>query len=209
VIEAGAECAVVGFTMLALQFVVAARFSWIEGPFGLDVLVRFHRAMAVLALILFCVHPLLMAAGNGSGLLTRWRVHWYLWAGRSALLVLLLHVCWSLFRRMLPLAYEVWRQWHNVAALAVLGLGFRAPEMFMSPRSVAKPSAFVRRFRPLVQSGSLAMAIDSRLLLGCGGPTPPQGSGTGFIAGKVSRRSTPRQGSTKPMRITGSGKTTD
>jgi predicted ferric reductase len=123
-VEIGANCAVVGFTLLALQFVLAARLSWVEGPFGLDVLMRFHRAMALVAIILLCAHPLLVAAGTGWGLLTRWRVPWYLWVGRFALLVLLLHVGSSLLRRLLPFAYEVWRRWHNIGAFAVLGLGF-------------------------------------------------------------------------------------
>lgn len=123
-VEAGADCAIVGFTLLALQFVLAARLSWVEGPFGLDVLVRFHRAMALVAVALLGAHPLLMAAGSGWGLLTRWRVHWYLWVGRVGLLMLLLHVGSGLLRSMLPWAHEVWRQWHNALAFTLLGLGF-------------------------------------------------------------------------------------
>jgi predicted ferric reductase len=123
-VEIGADCAVVGFTLLALQFVLAARLAWVEGPFGLDVLIRFHRAMALVLIVLLCAHPLLVAMGNGWGLLTRWRAPWYLWAGRLGLLMLLLHVGSSLLRRSLPFAYEVWRRWHNIAAFAVLGLGF-------------------------------------------------------------------------------------
>jgi predicted ferric reductase len=123
-VEAGVDSAIVGFTLLALQFVLAARLSWIEGPFGLDVLMQFHRAMALVAVTLLCVHPLLVAAESGWWLLTRWRAPWYLWAGRLGLLVLLLHVGSSLVRRLLPVAYETWRRWHNALAFAVLGLGF-------------------------------------------------------------------------------------
>jgi predicted ferric reductase len=123
-VEIGADCAIVGFTLVALQFVLAARLSWVEAPFGLDVLMRFHRAMALVAIVLLCTHPLLVPAGNGWGLLTRWRVPWYLWVGRLGLLVLLLHVGSSLLRRSLPFTYEVWRRWHNIAAFTVLGLGF-------------------------------------------------------------------------------------
>jgi predicted ferric reductase len=123
-VEAGVASAIVGFTLLALQFVLAARLSWVEGPFGLDVLLRFHRAMALVAVVALCAHPLLVAAGNGWGLLTRWRAHWYLWAGRLGLLTLLLHVCASLLRRKLPITYEAWRRWHTAGAFAVLGAGF-------------------------------------------------------------------------------------
>jgi predicted ferric reductase len=123
-VEVGVASAIVGFTLLALQFALAARLSWVEGPFGLDVLMRFHRAMALVAVALVCAHPLLVATGKGWGLLTRWRVHWYLWAGRLGFLVLLLHVGSSLLRRTLPFARETWLQWHNALAFTILGLGF-------------------------------------------------------------------------------------
>jgi predicted ferric reductase len=123
--EAGVDCAVVGFTILALQFVITARLRWIEAPFGLDLLLMFHRAMALLATALLCVHPLLVASAHGAwSLLTRLRVHWYIWAGRVALSLLLLHVTVSLLRRVLGLSYERWRRLHNLFALTILSLGF-------------------------------------------------------------------------------------
>src|SRR5258706_10968368 len=45
--EMGVNCAVVAFTILALQFVISARLRWVEAPFGLDLVLRFHRAMAM------------------------------------------------------------------------------------------------------------------------------------------------------------------
>ena len=38
----GTNLALVGFTILALQFVVSARIKWIERPFGLNVLFQFR-----------------------------------------------------------------------------------------------------------------------------------------------------------------------
>src|SRR2546430_14018532 len=74
--EAGVDCAVVGFTILALQFVITARLRWIEAPFGLDLLLMFHRAMALLATALLFVHPSLVASSHAAwSLLTRLRVH--------------------------------------------------------------------------------------------------------------------------------------
>jgi predicted ferric reductase len=123
--EAGVDAAVIGFTLLALQFIVAARLRWVEAPFGLDVLMRFHRTMALVAVGLLCAHPLLVAGGGGGwGLLTHWRVPWYLWAGRLGLAVLLLHVAGAVLRPRLPMGYDAWRRWHNVGALTLLGLGF-------------------------------------------------------------------------------------
>jgi predicted ferric reductase len=122
--EVGVDCAVVGFTILALQFVLMARLRWIEAPFGLDVLLAFHRAMALLALALLCTHPLLIASSEGWSLLTRLNARWYIWAGRAALALLLLQVAVSLGRRAIRLPYERWRRLHNVFALTILSLGF-------------------------------------------------------------------------------------
>jgi predicted ferric reductase len=122
--EIGVDGAVVAFTILALQFVVSARLRWIEAPFGLDVLLRFHRTMAFVAMGLLCLHPLLVASDEGWALLTRWQVRWPVWAGRLALLLLLAHVAVAMFRGTLRLRYETWRRLHNTAAFLLLGLAF-------------------------------------------------------------------------------------
>src|SRR5258708_31941857 len=45
--EFAVNCALMGFTLLAMQFVLTARFPWLEAPFGLDVVLRVHCAMAL------------------------------------------------------------------------------------------------------------------------------------------------------------------
>jgi predicted ferric reductase len=122
--EMGVDCAVVAFTILALQFVVAARLPWIEAPFGLDAVLRFHRTMAFVAVGLLCLHPLLVASAEGWALLTRWQARWPLWAGRLALLLLFAHAAATIFRRALRLRYETWRRLHNAVAFLLLGLAF-------------------------------------------------------------------------------------
>jgi predicted ferric reductase len=122
--ELGVDCAIVAFTILALEFVLSARLRWIEAPFGLDVLLRFHRTMALVAMGLLCLHPLLIASDEGLALLTRWQVPWPLWAGRLALLLLFAHAAAAIFRRMLRLRYETWRRLHNAVAFLLLGLAF-------------------------------------------------------------------------------------
>ncbi|HEY3155849.1 MAG TPA: ferredoxin reductase family protein [Candidatus Eisenbacteria bacterium] len=122
--EVGVDCALVGLTILALQFAITARLSWVEAPFGLDVLLVFHRAMALVATALLCVHPLLVAREEGWSLLAGLHVHWYIWVGRLALALLLLQVIVSLSRRIIRLPYDQWRRLHNPIALAILALGF-------------------------------------------------------------------------------------
>jgi predicted ferric reductase len=118
--EVGVDVALVGFTLLSLQFVLAGRFALIEGPFGLDRLMRFHRVMGTAVAVLLLAHPLLLIPKFGPFLLTRFRVHWYLWAGRFGAIILLLHVLTALLRRVLPFRYETWRRLHTVAALLLL-----------------------------------------------------------------------------------------
>lgn len=120
--QLGIDSALVGFKLLSLQFVLTARFTWIE--FGLDVILRFHRVMALVAVILLCAHPVFLAGAEGWTLLIRLKMHWYLWAGRIALALLLAHVATALFRGAMRLPYEHWRGAHNLLAVTILALGF-------------------------------------------------------------------------------------
>jgi predicted ferric reductase len=122
--EMGVNCAVVAFTILALQFVISARLGWVEAPFGLDVVLRFHRAMAMVAMGLLCIHPLLGALDEGWGLLTNWGASWPIWAGRLALLFLCALVTVAICRRVMRMRYETWRHLHSLVAFLLLGLAF-------------------------------------------------------------------------------------
>jgi predicted ferric reductase len=122
--EFAVNCALVGFTLLSMQFILTARFSWLEAPFGLDVVLRFHRAMALLIVTLLCAHPLLLAATQGWTLLTRFKAHWPLWAGRIALILLATLVIVALMRSAWRLSYERWRVAHNAVAVTILALGY-------------------------------------------------------------------------------------
>lgn len=62
--ELGRSFALLGFAILAMQFVLSARLKWIERPFGLDMLFRFHKAMGVFAASLLVIHPILLILGK-------------------------------------------------------------------------------------------------------------------------------------------------
>jgi predicted ferric reductase len=115
----------VGYTILAFQFVLAARLKWIERPFGLDMVFAFHKAMAVFAGILLVAHPLLMAWGKHRlSLLYRLDAPWSIHVGRIALLSLVTVIFLSIYRKAIRLEYERWQVWHNVLVVSVLVLGF-------------------------------------------------------------------------------------
>lgn len=121
----GKNLALVGFTILAMQFVLSARLKWIERPFGLNVLFQFHKAMAILASLLLVSHPVLLAIGGHDwSVIFGPQVMWHIWLGRVALLIMLVHVLLASLRVIIKLNYETWRFVHNLGALLVLPLGF-------------------------------------------------------------------------------------
>lgn len=56
--EPGKSFALLGFMILSLQVLPAARIKWIERRFGLDILLRYHKHMGVFAACLLIAHPL-------------------------------------------------------------------------------------------------------------------------------------------------------
>ncbi|HIE26513.1 TPA: hypothetical protein EYP66_04435 [Candidatus Poribacteria bacterium] len=120
--ELSRSFALLAFSILSLQFVVSARFKWIERPFGLDMIFRFHKAMGVFAAALLIVHPILFAAGKDwSLLLSNSR---YILLAKIGLLILLILASISIFRLVIKFEYEKWRSFHNIIAAPVLLIGF-------------------------------------------------------------------------------------
>jgi predicted ferric reductase len=118
--ELGKNFALVGLTIITLQFVLASRLPWIAHFYGLDMVLRFHKGMAVIAVLLLIFHPFLIAAGKSNWrLLYEIAVPWPIWLGRIALLILLVQAVTSLFQRLL-LPFEKWRALHNQAVLILL-----------------------------------------------------------------------------------------
>ncbi len=120
--ELGKSCALAAVVVLALQFPLAARLRGISRHFGLDMVLRFHRSLAVFGSLLLALHPALLAIGGGGrALLVSPTMPWYIWLGRAALLLVLVQSATSLFRRRLGLNFERWRALHNQATV-ILGL---------------------------------------------------------------------------------------
>jgi predicted ferric reductase len=121
----GKNFALTAFAIVAMQFVLAARFRWLEQPFGFDILFRFHKAMAVVAFALILGHPLLLAMGEaGWRVILDPKISWHIWLGRIALILLWVHVWLAIFRFVLRIEYQAWRVAHNVSALLVFPFAF-------------------------------------------------------------------------------------
>ncbi|MDR4508666.1 MAG: ferredoxin reductase family protein [Candidatus Brocadiaceae bacterium] len=123
--EIGRNFALIGFTILLLQILLAGRFQWITKPFGLDIVIRFHNYIALFATSILILHPVLIAYGGD-----RWKllysldVEWYIWAGRITLMILVIHVMASSFQAVLRISFETWRLIHDVLAPLILIVAF-------------------------------------------------------------------------------------
>ncbi len=123
--EIGKGFALIGFMILSLQAVLAARLKWIESPFGFDIIIRYHKHMAIFAALLIFSHPLLLAIGGaGLPLLTTLNVPLYLWAGKVVLPLLLISVLISLPQFPLRLSFERWRILHDALFPAIIVFAF-------------------------------------------------------------------------------------
>ncbi|HEY9072826.1 MAG TPA: ferredoxin reductase family protein [Desulfobaccales bacterium] len=117
--------ALLAFAILVLQVVLAARLKWVEEPFGLNLTFPFHRRMGTLAAALLIMHPLFLALGGGGGkLIYGLKVDWYIWVGKTALVLLLINVGVSLWRARLGIKFEKWRRCHDILGPLVLVLVF-------------------------------------------------------------------------------------
>jgi 3-phenylpropionate/trans-cinnamate dioxygenase ferredoxin reductase subunit len=116
----------VGLSVLCLQFVLTARFRQVAAPYGMDMILQFHRQIAFTALALVLAHPIILLASDhwaGLGLLNVFTAPWGIKLGITALLALALLIGLSVGRQALRLSYEAWRASHGVLAILVVAAG--------------------------------------------------------------------------------------
>ncbi len=114
----------VGLTQIALQFVLIARFKRVTAPYGIDIILRYHRQIALVAVAAILLHPTIIVIDNPSRLELLNPFGGNL-ASRMAwisILALLLVTVTSVFRERVKLNYEWWRLSHLV--LGVLAIVF-------------------------------------------------------------------------------------
>lgn len=119
--EFGRNIALAIFSILTLQPVLAARFSWIDRSVGTPSCLRFHKAMGFVALIGALLHPVSLAIGGaGLKLLKSWDVPWFVVIGKLTLILLTIHVVLALLRLTLKMSYQKWRNGHAIASPVIL-----------------------------------------------------------------------------------------
>jgi predicted ferric reductase len=112
----------VALAMIGLQFAVTARFHHVAAPYGIDIVLRFHKQISILAASLAVAHPLILFAARPETLAllnvasAPWRARFAL----AATVGMLLLIAISVWRRRIGLPYGRWRLWHGILAVAAL-----------------------------------------------------------------------------------------
>jgi predicted ferric reductase len=149
-------------SVLGLQFALAARFSRATAPFGIDVVLRYHRQISFLAAGAAFGHPVLLFLAEDRYLALLDVVHAPLraqlaWLSVAALVLLMLTSIW---RRALRLSYAVWHVLHSalgvLIVLAALGHAFLVDYYFSE--------AWVRLAWAVYGAAFLWMAVWVRLV---------------------------------------------
>lgn len=114
----------VGLAVMGLQFAVTARFKSAMAPFGIDLVLRFHRQITMVAVALIVAHPLILFVVNPLYLrrLHPSSPHPAAVLGALSLLALLVLTALSVWRKRLGLGYELWRTTHWMLGVAAVGL---------------------------------------------------------------------------------------
>jgi predicted ferric reductase len=109
----------VGLVQIAVQFALIARFTEFTAPYGIDVILKYHKQIALVAIGLLVAHPVILVIDQ-PGRLSLLNPFGDTWSGRTgawALYALLLLAALSLFRKEIGLRYELWRVTHALLAI--------------------------------------------------------------------------------------------
>jgi len=112
----------VGLTQMAVQFLLIARYRRITAPYGVDIILQYHRQIAMMAFVLILAHPAILMIRDPA-LLTLLNPFGGTWASRfglGSIVALALLIVLSVFRQRLRLDYERWRLTHTLLGIAAL-----------------------------------------------------------------------------------------
>ena len=112
----------VGLTQIGIQFVLIARFQPLTTPYGLDVVIRYHRQIALVALGFIVLHPALILIEHPArvALLNPLGGTWASKLGLAAVAALVALAVTAVWRERLKIDYETWRVSHTLLGVAAL-----------------------------------------------------------------------------------------
>ncbi len=133
----------VGFSILAIQVALGSRLKFIDRPWGMDRVMRFHKWAAIGAFVMLLLHPLTLlvtyAHPMDLGYATGFAMLRTNYGGIIALASLVAVVLSALLLKKIGLEYQLWRYAHK-GALIVVVVGFvhglRSGEAMPAPMQV-------------------------------------------------------------------------
>jgi predicted ferric reductase len=125
-VELGAALGFAALAVLVLQVVLPSRARPFTAPFGIDVLLRFHRYAGLAGICLVLAHLVVLLVDDPAkrSLLNPMVAPWRARAAVSALVCLFLLGGTSMWRRWFKLSYETWRWVHIVLGAGLIGFSF-------------------------------------------------------------------------------------
>ncbi|CAN5555120.1 FAD-binding oxidoreductase [soil metagenome] len=116
----------VGLIMLALQFAITARFSQFEAPYGIDIIIEFHKQISLVACGFVIVHPVILMFTDPDNLqlLNLFTAPFRAQMAVISVISLLVLVIISLFREEFKIDYEVWKTLHVILAIVAVVTAF-------------------------------------------------------------------------------------
>jgi predicted ferric reductase len=123
--ELGIALGFVGLSMLGLQFVLTARFRGVSAPYGLDIILQFHRLISIVAFGFIFAHIALIVVPNPEMryLLNPVEAPWRARFAQISTLCLIVIVATSLWRTKARLSYEGWKVLHGLLAVGIIVFG--------------------------------------------------------------------------------------
>ena len=112
----------VGLTQIGLQFILIGRFKPLTYPYGMDVVLKYHKQIAVVAMIFVFIHPVLLLIEHPArvALLNPFGGTWASKAGLAAVVGLVVLAVTSIWREKLGINYERWRGLHTILGILIL-----------------------------------------------------------------------------------------
>ena len=114
----------VGLVQIAVQFALVARYESVTAPYGIELILKYHRQIAIIAILLLVAHPIILVVENPVlvDLLNPFGGTRASRVGNWALYALILLALLSLFRKRIKLDYELWRVSHALLGIAAIVL---------------------------------------------------------------------------------------
>ncbi len=161
-IEFSVALGFVGLSTLGLQFAITGRFRAVAAPYGIDVLLQFHRQIALAAGLLVLAHPVILFIEDPRrlALLNIFSAPWPARFGVPALALMAASIALAVWRRRIGLSYEAWRILHGL--LAVLMVVFALVHVELIGHYVSLP--WKRAVWAIMSAGMIGLLVHVRLV---------------------------------------------